>query len=173
VTFANALTAVRGLLVLPVIALVATGNAGLALLVFLAAAATDALDGPLARRRGATDLGAALDPLADKILIVGTLAALAVRGLAPTWAVVLIFARELVAIEVRARSARALGAHADGKAKTILQVAAIAVLLGAAAWPALLLGAAANGLLVAATALTVLSGVRLVLRAKQTTPDAA
>lgn len=172
-TLANALTVGRALLVIPVIALVATGDAPAALFLFLLAAATDALDGPLARRRGATGLGAALDPLADKILVVGTLAALAVRGAAPTWAVALIFAREIVAIQVRARSPLPLGASADGKVKTIVQVAALALLLAASAWPAVHLAAPANALLVAATALTVLSGVRLVLRAKQTTPDAA
>jgi CDP-diacylglycerol---glycerol-3-phosphate 3-phosphatidyltransferase len=173
VTLANALSAVRGLLVIPVIGLIATGDPALALLVFLGAAATDALDGPIARRRGATAFGAALDPLADKILVVGALAALALRGMAPAWAVVLIFARELIAIEVRARAPHAVAATADGKAKTVLQVAAIALLLAAATWPAAGLAVAANALLVAATTLTVLSGVRLVLRAKQTTADAA
>jgi CDP-diacylglycerol--glycerol-3-phosphate 3-phosphatidyltransferase len=172
VTLANALSAARGLLVIPVIGLIATGDPALALLVFLGAAATDALDGPIARRRGATAFGAALDPLADKILVVGALAALALRGMAPAWAAVLIFARELIAIEVRARAPHAVGATADGKAKTVLQVAAIAFLLAAATWPAAGLAVAANALLVAATALTVLSGVRLVLRAKQTTADA-
>lgn len=172
-TVANALSAVRGLLVIPVIGLIATGDPALALLVFLGAAATDALDGPIARRSGATAFGAALDPLADKILVVGTLTALAIRGMAPAWAVVLIFARELIAIEVRARAPHAVGATADGKAKTVLQVAAIALLLAAATWPAPGLASAANALLVAATTLTVLSGVRLVLRAKQTTADAA
>jgi CDP-diacylglycerol--glycerol-3-phosphate 3-phosphatidyltransferase len=170
-TLPNALTAARALLVIPVIGLIALGDASLALLVFGAAAATDALDGPLARRRGTTALGAALDPLADKILVVGTLAALALQGIAPAWAVVLIFARELVAIEVRARTLHALSASPDGKAKTVLQVAAVGLLLAAAAWPAAGLATAANALLVAATALTVLSGVRLVLRAKQTTAD--
>jgi len=136
VTLANALSAARGLLVIPVIGLIATGDASLALLVFLGAALTDALDGPIARRRGVTAFGAALDPLADKVLVIGTLAALAVRGIAPAWAVALILARELVAIEVRARAPGALGATADGKAKTILQVGAIALLLAAAAWPA-------------------------------------
>ena len=172
-TLPNALTAARALLVIPVIGLIALGEASLALLVFLTAAATDGLDGPLARRRGTTALGAALDPLADKILVVGTLAALALRGTAPVWPVVLIFARELVALEIRARTPHALGASADGKAKTVLQVAAVALLLAAAAWPAAGLGGTANALLVAATALTVLSGVRLVLRAKQTTADPA
>ncbi|TME32234.1 MAG: hypothetical protein E6I66_05855 [Chloroflexi bacterium] len=172
-TLPNALSAARAVLVIPVIGLIATGDASLALLVFLGAAATDALDGPLARRRGATAFGAALDPFADKILVVGTLAALAIRGIAPAWAIVLILARELVAIEVRARAPQAIGAGADGKAKTVLQVTAIAMLLATAAWPAAGLATAANALLVAATTLTLLSGVRLVLRAKQTTADPA
>jgi phosphatidylglycerophosphate synthase len=86
---------------------------------------------------------------------------------------VLIFARELVAVEVRARAHDPVGATIDGKAKTVLQVASIALLLAAAAWPAAGLTTAANAVLVAATALTVLSGVRLVLRAKQTTADPA
>jgi CDP-diacylglycerol--glycerol-3-phosphate 3-phosphatidyltransferase len=173
VTLPNALTTARAFLVIPVIGLIAIGDASLALLVFIGAAATDALDGPLARRRGATAFGAALDPLADKILVVGTLAALGLRGIAPAWAIVPILARELVAVEVRARAPHAVVASADGKAKTVLQVAAIALLLATAAWPAAGLGTAANAALAAAAALTVLSGVRLVLRAKQTTAHPA
>jgi CDP-diacylglycerol--glycerol-3-phosphate 3-phosphatidyltransferase len=174
VTVANALTAMRAVLAVPVIGLIAIGDASDALLVFVVAAATDAIDGPIARHRGgASRVGAALDPLADKILVVGTLAALAVRGVAPAWAVGLILARELVAIEVRARLPYAVKAGADGKAKTVVQVAASAALLATAAWPAAGLAMAANALLLAATALTVVSGVRLVLRAKQTTADAA
>src|SRR5439155_1317443 len=117
-----------------IIGLIAIGDVFAALLVFLAAAATDAVDGPLARRRGGpTALGAALDPLADKVLVVGTLVALALRGIAPAWAVVLILARELVAVELRARSSQVLGASFDGKVKTVLQVAASAALLARAA----------------------------------------
>ena len=172
-TLPNALTVARALLVVPVIGLIGIGDPVGALLIFLAAAATDAVDGPLARRHGATPLGAALDPLADKILVVGTLAALVLRGLAPAWAVALIVVRELVAIEVRARSPYAVIASADGKAKTVLQVVTVATLLAAAAWPSSTLAGTANALLMAATALTVLSGVRLVLRAQQTTSDPA
>ena len=173
-TIPNALTATRALLVIPVVGLIAVGDATFALLVVLGAAATDAVDGPLARQRGSvTALGSALDPLADKILVVGALAALAIRGIAPVWAVALILARELVAVEVRARAAQAIAAGPDGKAKTVLQVGATALLLGGAAWPGLGLGAVASAVLAAATALTVLSGVRLVLRAKQTTAHAA
>lgn len=171
-TGANALSAARSLLVIPVIALIATGDASLALLIFIGAAATDALDGPLARRRGATAFGAALDPLADKILVVGTLAALTIRGIAPAWAVLLILPRELLAIELRAHASGAVAASADGKAKTVLQVAATSLLLATAAWPAAGLATTANALLGTATALTLLSGVRLVLRARQTTANA-
>jgi CDP-diacylglycerol--glycerol-3-phosphate 3-phosphatidyltransferase len=173
VTLANTLTIARAFLVIPVIGLIAMGDVPLALVVFVGAAATDALDGPLARRGGATAVGAALDPLADKILVVGTLAALALRGIAPAWAVLLILVREVVAIEVRARAPQAVVASPDGKAKTVLQVVAIALLLATAAWPGAGLATVANAVLVAATALTVLSGVRLVLRAKQTTAHAA
>jgi CDP-diacylglycerol--glycerol-3-phosphate 3-phosphatidyltransferase len=174
VTLPNALTAARAFLVLPVIGLIAIADHSAALLVFLVAAATDAVDGPLARRRGgATAIGATLDPLADKILVVGTLSALALRGVAPGWAVGVIVARELVATLVRARSPHAVVASADGKLKTILQVAAIAALLAALIWPPAGVAGVANFLLVTATALTVLSGVRLLLRAKQTTAHAA
>jgi phosphatidylglycerophosphate synthase len=93
--------------------------------------------------------------------------------MAPSWAVALILARELVATLVRARSPHAVGASADGKAKTVLQAAAVAMLLATAAWPAAGFAPAAGGLVAAATALTLLSGVRLVLRAKQTTADPA
>jgi CDP-diacylglycerol--glycerol-3-phosphate 3-phosphatidyltransferase len=174
VTLPNALTSARALLVIPLIGLIALGDVSAALIVFAIAAATDALDGPLARRRGGTTaLGAALDPLADKVLVVGTLLALALRGIAPAWAVLLILGRELVAIEVRARSPHVLGAGVDGKAKTVLQVAAVLALLAGAAWPSAGLAPAANALLAAAAALTVLSGVRLVLRARQTTAHPA
>ena len=173
-TLPNALTSVRAVLVIPIIGLIAIGDVFAALLVFLAAAATDAVDGPLARRRGGpTALGAALDPLADKVLVVGTLVALALRGIAPAWAVVLILARELVAVELRARSSQVLGASFDGKVKTVLQVAASAALLASAAWPSAGLAPAAGALVVGASALTLLSGVRLVLRARQTTAHPA
>ena len=173
-TLPNALTAARALLVIPVIGLIAIGDAAAALAVFLVAAATDAVDGPLARRRGGTTaLGAALDPFADKVLIVGTLSALAVRGIAPVWAVLLILGRELVAVELRVRSPHALSASVDGKAKTVLQVAASLALLASAAWPSAGFAPAANALVAVAAALTLLSGVRLVLRARQTTAHPA
>lgn len=68
-TFANQLTLLRMLLI-PVFAiLLVYGYIGPALLVFTVAAATDMLDGAVARRSGPTTLGAWLDPVADKLLL--------------------------------------------------------------------------------------------------------
>ena len=159
----------RALATVPVCALLASATPvadGLALSLFVVAVLSDVADGALARaRREVTPLGAAIDPFADKVLIVGTLAALSVRGLAPLWATGVVLARELLALEVRARASRPLPATVDGKAKTILQAAAVTALIASALAPSAALAIAANMLLLAAVALTVLSGVRLVRRA--------
>jgi len=166
VTLPNALSITRAVSLAPIVWLIALSDLAGALLLFLCAAATDFADGALARRRNEiTPLGTFLDPLADKILVVGVLAALAVRGAAPLWAVGVVAARELIAVELRARAQQTVAATADGKLKTILQVAAIAALLAAGAWPAAGLAAGASALLTAAVALTVVSGVMLVRRA--------
>ena len=155
----------RAGLVAPVVWLIALGHPALALAVFSLASLSDLVDGRLARRRReVTAMGTFLDPLADKILIVGTLAALAVQGAAPAWLVAIVVARELVAVEVRVRSP-GLAASPDGKAKTVLQAIATAALLASVAWPSAGLATAAGALLLAAALLTVLSGVMLVRRA--------
>ncbi len=148
-----------------VLLLAAPGTAGgaPALAIFVVAALTDAVDGRLARRLGqVTRLGTFLDPLADKILIVGTLIGLQAKGLVPAWIVVLIVARELAVTNLRAIAAArgySVGASPYGKAKTIVQSAATAALLLLLAAPSALLADIAYSLLAAAVALTVLSGV--------------
>jgi cardiolipin synthase len=72
-TPANQLTLLRMLLIPAFVILVVYGELGWALLVFVTAGATDALDGLAARRAGQrTSLGAWLDPMADKLLLVTT-----------------------------------------------------------------------------------------------------
>ncbi len=100
-TAANQLTLLRMLLV-PVFAiLVWYGYLGWALAVFLTAGATDALDGLIARRAGQrTSLGAWLDPMADKLLIVTTFIVLTLPNLGlenrlPVWLTVLVIFRDL------------------------------------------------------------------------------
>jgi cardiolipin synthase len=93
----NALCVFRMLLVVPVAWLLAHGEYWATLWVFAVAAASDGLDGFLAKRFGWTsELGKILDPLADKILLVSVFIALAVLGLVPVWLAGAAVARDVV-----------------------------------------------------------------------------
>lgn len=93
----NALCILRMLLVVPVTWLLLKEDFRSTLWLFGFAAATDGLDGFLAKRCGwMSELGKILDPLADKILLVGTFITLAVIGLVPTWLAVVVVGRDVV-----------------------------------------------------------------------------
>jgi cardiolipin synthase len=99
-TPANQLTLLRMLLIPAFVILVIYGHLGWALVVFVTAGITDALDGLIARRSGQkTRLGAWLDPAADKLLLVSTFVILTIPGLGlanplPIWLTVLIISRD-------------------------------------------------------------------------------
>jgi len=69
-----------------------------AFLLFAAAGISDAIDGWLARRQGATALGAALDPLADKALMTGMYVTLAAIGQLPVWLAMLVVFRDVMIV---------------------------------------------------------------------------
>jgi cardiolipin synthase len=95
----NLITLARILLVPVVVWAIATGRIGLAFALFLAAAISDAVDGFLAKRFGMkTDLGAYLDPLADKVLIVSIYVALSIAGVIPLWIVILVVSRDFMIV---------------------------------------------------------------------------
>jgi cardiolipin synthase len=100
-TPANQLTLLRMFLIPAFVILVVYGHLGAALAVFLTAGLTDALDGLIARRAGQkTTLGAWLDPMADKLLLVSTFIVLTLPGLGlanrlPLWLTVLIISRDV------------------------------------------------------------------------------
>lgn len=99
---------------------------GLALAAFSIAAATDWLDGYLARRMGlVTPLGKLLDPLADKILVCAAFVAMSKFGLAPVWATALIIGREFFVTGLRQiaiEAGQVLAADRLGKWKTTFQL---------------------------------------------------
>ncbi|MDJ0703399.1 MAG: CDP-diacylglycerol--glycerol-3-phosphate 3-phosphatidyltransferase [Leptolyngbyaceae cyanobacterium MO_188.B28] len=107
----------------------------ISVIIFLAAAGTDWLDGYLARRLNQiTDLGKFLDPLVDKLLVLAPLLALVEMGEIPAWGVFLILARELTIAGWRVNPALQKGsgisgANLWGKVKTVVQMSAIAFLL--------------------------------------------
>lgn len=79
------------------VAAILRGDYGLALCLVAAMGVSDGLDGFLAKQFGwRTVVGARIDPLADKLMLVSSFVALAVVGLAPVWFVVLVAARDLV-----------------------------------------------------------------------------
>lgn len=93
---ANALTALRIVLAPVFLVLYVEGGRLRALAAFAAAAATDVLDGLVARvLHQQTRLGAFLDPIADKFLAACALVALAATGRLPVWLPVLVVARDL------------------------------------------------------------------------------
>jgi CDP-diacylglycerol--glycerol-3-phosphate 3-phosphatidyltransferase len=103
-----------------------------ATLLFVVAAATDRLDGWLARRSGkVTDLGKLLDPIADKVLIGTALVLLSWLGDLSWWITGIILVRELGITVMRFVLLRyvVLPASRGGKLKTVLQAVAIAIYL--------------------------------------------
>jgi nicotinamide-nucleotide amidase len=100
---------------------------------FVLASLTDTIDGNLARRRGqVTELGKFLDPLADKLFILSVLIVLVQEGELAAWVVVIIFSRELLITVLRSLSVNhggVIAATPFGKTKTVLQVAAVLLLI--------------------------------------------
>ncbi len=116
-------------------------NELLALAIFLAASATDLLDGYLARRwKQVTTVGTLLDPIADKLLISAALIALVQVHIVPAWVVILIVGREFAVTGLRGIAASAgytIRASELGKTKMMVQVLAVALFLLGMHWPRL------------------------------------
>ena len=110
----------------------------LALAIFLAAAATDLLDGYLARRwKQVTTVGTLLDPIADKLLISAALISLVQVRVIPGWMAILDIGREFAVTGLRSiAAAEGYTIHASdlGKTKMVTQVTAVSLLLLSIQW---------------------------------------
>ncbi len=97
--------------------------------IFALLAATDGVDGYLARSRGeVTNLGKFMDPLADKILVAAALLALIELDVLPSWVALVILSREFIVSGIRmlaATQGTVIAASWYGKAKTVTQIIAI------------------------------------------------
>ncbi len=95
----NLITSLRILLVPPFLWLLLQERYGAALLLFTVAGVSDALDGFLAKHYGWTsELGGLLDPLADKLLLIGAILALGWLRELPVWLVALVILRDVVIV---------------------------------------------------------------------------
>jgi CDP-diacylglycerol--glycerol-3-phosphate 3-phosphatidyltransferase len=144
VTVPNLLSALR-LAGVPVFLILILGphEDGWALVILMVSGLTDYADGRLARAWNQVSLvGAALDPLADRFYIAGTLVALAIRGVIPWWLTAALFARDALLVGAvtpilhRRFGKVALPVHYLGKAATFNLLYA---------FPLLLLGAGHGG----------------------------
>lgn len=98
-TIPNVITLGRILLVPVVVWAIASGAMLIAFALFVAAGVSDAVDGFLAKRlRQTSELGAYLDPLADKALIVSIYVTLGISGAIPRWLVILVVSRDIMII---------------------------------------------------------------------------
>jgi cardiolipin synthase (CMP-forming) len=103
-TLANQLTLLRMLLIPAFVILIMYGELGWALVAFLLAGLTDALDGVIARWAGQkTTLGAWLDPMADKLLLISTFVVLTLPGIGlvsriPLWLTVCLISRDITIV---------------------------------------------------------------------------
>ena len=130
-----------------------------AALIFVIASATDFFDGFIARSWDQkTQLGAILDPLADKMLTLAAFLGLMMIDRANAWAIFLILTREFFITGLRVAAmgeGKDIAASMSGKVKTVLQMIAIGFLM--MNWPY------ANLLLWAAVALTMYSGYEYII----------
>jgi CDP-diacylglycerol--glycerol-3-phosphate 3-phosphatidyltransferase len=168
-TWANAVTVAR-VMVSPVLFALITGSEGswVAFALWVALCASDAVDGFLARRYGTTRSGAFLDPLADKVLVLGAMFTLVGRGVFPVLPVAIIAIRE-VTISLYRTFAGARGVSVPAtpvaKLKTLFQQLAV----GFGLFPP----TAVDGrklwltLLWIAVVLTVVSGAHYLLRSRR------
>jgi len=145
----------RILLAAPIAIALLAGDYPTTLLLFALAAASDGLDGWLAKRFGWTSrLGKILDPIADKVLLVTVVVTLVVRGLVPIWLALAIVLRDVVIVSGAIAYHYLIG-HIEGrpttvsKLNTFLQLSFVLAAVAAGGWPVvphalvIVLGAAA------------------------------
>jgi cardiolipin synthase (CMP-forming) len=170
---ANWLTVLRILLIPVFVALLVYRKPGMALLTFATAALTDLLDGYVARRRGIQSrLGAFLDPMADKLLLVASFATLTWLRVLPAWIMIVVVSRDAI-LMLGAMLIHMVGGRIHprptwaGKAATFFQI--LTVLSGLLAryirWPAV--ATMVSGVLPVATWLaalfTIVSGLQYIV----------
>jgi cardiolipin synthase (CMP-forming) len=170
INLANLVTLGRLLMVVPLVWLIAIGRLEVAFWLLVAAGVSDVVDGFIAKNFNAkTELGAILDPLADKALIDGIYLALAIVGWLPVWLAIMVLGRDLlivigvVLIRRRYPVFRAMPL-AIGKVNTFAQILlAACAIADAGGWVDLEAQVAALVVLVATT--TALSGAGYAVQA--------
>ena len=115
-------------------AFVLVSHSGWRLAIVGAAAATDLLDGPLARKLGSSPFGAVLDPIADKLFMAAAVGVVAFSGRLEVYEIVGVLLRDIVATvafvgTLISHRPRAIPARSSGKAVTVAQILTLVAFL--------------------------------------------
>jgi cardiolipin synthase len=169
----NLLTLLRIILVPIVVIFLIQGSFTKAMITFVAAALTDALDGFLARTLGQqTVLGAYLDPIADKALLASSFVTLSVLRVIPGWLTVIVISRDIIillgilvltmmSIEVKIRPT------AVSKITTAMQLATVLMVLSDRCFPGYIHEIWLMGLFWLTAFFTIISGLDYITRGQK------
>jgi cardiolipin synthase len=170
-TLPNCLTLLRIVAIPIFLIFLANGNYGAAFMLFVAAGVTDTVDGTVARLTNSrSDLGAVLDPMADKLLLLSSFLVLGFSGGIATWLVVLVVLRDVIvvlgymAVFVVDHEWMEVAPSQLGKLSTFFQLFTVGFALMHLARPSLPLSVTNVILQAAAAAVTAASGTQYVYR---------
>jgi len=164
----NSITLIRVILIPFFVDLMIYGYYRMALLIFVVACLTDALDGMIARLTNTkTALGAFLDPMADKLLIVSSFVTLAILSKIPVWLVIIVVSRDIILtmgsmVIYFTGHSLTIKPSILGKATTFLQLLVVTLTLVLIAYG--IKSDYLRGAYWATAGFTVASGVRYVIR---------
>lgn len=136
-TVPNAVTLLRLLLLVPVCVMIVGGADTLAVVLLMVWALTDWIDGFLARRLDQTSrVGAVMDPVADRLGLLGIVLSLALAGLLPWAALAILAAVDVMTVVLATRAAMGgkIGVSLLGKARTAVLMSSVFLLVAVAAW---------------------------------------
>jgi len=164
---ANSLTVLRILLIPVFVTLLVYRRPGLAFLVFVTAAVTDLLDGYVARRHGSQSrLGAFLDPMADKLLLISSFVTLTWLKALPFWIAAVVISRDVIlvvgALVIHMAGGRIYPRPSwAGKAATFFQILTVVTAMGAHYFR---MTAASHVMMWLAAGFTVVSGLQYMVQ---------
>ncbi|MFK8033636.1 MAG: CDP-alcohol phosphatidyltransferase family protein [Hyphomicrobiales bacterium] len=167
-TIPNLISIFRLLIVPLIVWLLSIQEFSIAFWLFLAAGISDAVDGFIAKKFNQTsDLGAHLDPIADKVMLVAVILTLGIQGLLPIWLVILAISRDILIVGAVIltwiiNEPIPMKPLLVSKANTVAQIALVCVVMGAMAFE-LSLGASLNILIALVAGLTVISTIAYIL----------
>ena len=145
-------------------------NEWLALVLFVIAAVTDAVDGYLARRLGlVTNFGKLMDPLADKMLVCAAFIAFTAAGMLPAWATIILISREFYISGLRQLALEqkiVVAASGSAKIKTAMQITLIIYILLPYPFSELYFAPVALALIIVTTIISVYSAAEYTYKNK-------